>query len=258
MLSDDGRADVSRLPGKAPWCPGTRHSCGPGAQTETCPGSHACLCGSSGVGRALHCPECPGPRGLCVHAHPASHPAGAGAALCSLTAREGERGGHPACVARRGGRRDGHAPAGRQRPSSRVGVASCRLSGWPGRRCHGKPPRSRGVGAMSALGSAETSSHRASSDVTPVLPVRPGGRGDVAGGRTHPGGPLCGAPRERSVPAQPPAARARGGARRPAETGSVSCRLEVVSSPFRCFPVERRCADHLGLLTFSLVFSVSS
>lgn len=68
---------------------------------ETCP------CRAAGVGRAPRCPECPGPRGLGVHAHPGRHPAGAGAALYSQTAREGERGGRPPCVARHGGQETG-------------------------------------------------------------------------------------------------------------------------------------------------------
>lgn len=104
---------------------------------ETCPRRAA------GVGRAPRCPECPGPRGLGVHAHPGRHPAGAGAALYSQTARRAsEVAALPAWPGMAGRRR-----ARSSRPAETWQGGGSELET---ERCHGKPPRSRGAGATSA------------------------------------------------------------------------------------------------------------
>lgn len=92
---------------------------------------------------------------------------------------------------------DGHAPAARQRPG-RVGEASWRLSDATG------SPRGAEVQGRPRPRALQERPGRASSDATPAPPGGAGGRGDVAGGWTHPGGPRAEHPVSAVSPPGPP------------------------------------------------------
>lgn len=136
---------------------------------------------------------------------------------------------------------DGHAPAARQRPG-RVGEASWRLSDATG------SPRGAEVQGRPRPRALQERPGRASSDVTPAPPGGAGGRGDVAGGWTHPGGPRA----ERPVSAvSPPGPPQSGPVARPL---TPRRRALAVSASILLFslPAERR-SVHWSLSSATLV-----
>lgn len=136
---------------------------------------------------------------------------------------------------------DGHAPAARQRPG-RVGEASWRLSDATG------SPRGAEVQGRPRPRALQERPGRASSDATPAPPGGAGGRGDVAGGWTHPGGPRAEHPVSAVSPPGPPQS---GPVARPL---TPRRRALAVSASILLFslPAERR-SEHWSLSSATLV-----